>query len=1147
MERIDRDYIFDLALEDKAYASLLEGISSKRDYRFNIHGPGREMKTFLYSALARHTDHSLLLVVPDELRARKLKRDLTDFCGRGEKAVAIKIFHSDDYNLPEARARNREEEYARLSWLRSALKDDRGIFIVPAAALLSKLMPTESFLKKIKSFEVGHICDPEELVNELVALGYTRAAGADGPGLFAKRGDILDFVLPDQAAFAPEDRSGIRLSFFDREIDAIKSYSLETQRSLKMLDRAELYPARELLKEGEGVLETDISACKKIDPTTSSSLPMAARAGLFDYFNRDHSLIVLDELGAILEMAEGAELSFMTELTVLLEEGKARPVAQDKIFTGDQIKKKLAGLPRLLHFSTLYPEAVEGFSRAEKIQIEGRELPYWKGNEKTFMADLRNYAAEGRKIILTDMEAERKEKILELAGDLAPRLSFADFSFKEGLEFAGANLVLPGLANLFISGLKRRAKKVSKKTLIDFSSDLKVGDYVVHEVHGIGRFQGIQSIENSGLTRDYLKLAYRGADLLYIPVENLDKIEKYLGSQGASPRLSKLGGKDWAERKNRARSGVRELATDLVKLYAQRLTIKGHAFGPDTVWQGEFEDAFEYELTGDQARSMEEIKADMEADKVMDRLLCGDVGFGKTELAFRAMFKAVMDSKQALMLVPTTVLSRQHYETLLERLGDFPVRTALLNRFTPPAQARKIKKSLEEGDLDIIIGTHMLLSEGIKVKNPGLLVIDEEQRFGVDHKEKIKDSYPGVDVLTLTATPIPRTLHMSVSGVRDISLLEDPPPYRRPIRTFVLEYDPVIIREAILREIRDKGQVFYLFNRTAGIRQKAAEIEEMIPGIRVGVAHGQMRKEGLEEAIRSFVEGEKDILVCTTIIESGIDMPRVNTIIVEDSHRFGLAQLYQLKGRVGRSHKQAYAYLTFHPGKTMSEDAQKRLAAIRDFTELGSGVKIALRDLEVRGAGDLLGGRQHGHMDAIGYEMYVRMLKEEVELQTKGVLPEKHEAVVELDVDAHIPKDYIEDETERMLVYRKISDIDSKDSYWDLLDEIEDRFGSLPEKVRLLATVSYIRKLAPRAGFEKIREKHSAYSLDYRKDYSPNPRDVAELLARPSLQGLLVYKAGGAQALTVSKDALGGRQIIYTLFDIIDALTSADDMKAVGT
>ena len=656
----------------------------------------------------------------------------------------------------------------------------------------------------------------------------------------------------------------------------------------------------------------------------------------------------------------------------------------------------------------------------------------------------------------------------------------------KGFEYPDLKICVISDKEVFGEAKKSLPKKGSKRKgvgKITSFAELKPGDYVVHANHGVGVFKGIKQIEIAGNTRDYLDIVYDKGDKLYVPVDQLDLVQKYIGSEGKNPKINKLGGNEWQKAKAKVRKSINEIAEDLVKLYAARAALKGYKYSKDTEWQRQFEDEFPYEETPDQLTSLEEIKHDMESDKPMDRLLCGDVGYGKTEVAIRAAFKAVMDGKQVAFLVPTTILAEQHYKNLVKRFSDFPVKIDMVSRFRTTKQQKATLQALKEGNVDILIGTHRLVSKDIVFKDLGLLIVDEEQRFGVAQKEKIKSIKKNVDVLTLSATPIPRTLHMSLTGVRDISVIETPPEERFPIQTYVLEQNDQLIRDAILREVAREGQVYFVYNRVESIQGMANYISELVPECKVGVIHGQMTEKELEAEMIKFMQKEYDVLVCTTIIETGIDIQNVNTIIVNNADKMGLSQLYQLRGRVGRSNKIAYAYFMYTKDKVLTEVAEKRLKALKDFTELGSGFKIAMRDLEIRGAGNMMGSSQHGHMAAIGYDLYCRMLEDTVKLIKGDIYKEPIETTVDIKVDAYIPSSYIEDEIQKIEVYKKIAAIENLNDYKEIKEELEDRYSSIPEAVYNLMDIAYIKSLAKELLIEEIKEFKSEVRFKFPKEY----------------------------------------------------------------
>ncbi|MFA6736330.1 MAG: transcription-repair coupling factor [Saccharofermentanales bacterium] len=1153
MRDVEIKDIYDMAMKDKSFEEMSNSIRSANRVRINVTGPSDPMKIFLWAALKEITGKSLIILVQDELKARKVASGLREY---GQDNVYT--FSQREYSLIDVEATSREEEFARLAVLDSAAEGRRGIYIVTAGAGLSRLMPLESFRKLRIRIRQGAEMSPEILCGRLLEAGYERVQTTDAPGLFAGRGDIVDIVLPGEILKPPAERTGIRVSFFGDEIDAVKIFSLDSQRTVEMAEEAVVYPAREVLIaagdeeriagliEAEGLgksAKTGNYDCERIRngiafPGTDRYIHLVypESVSFLDYFDEFAAVTALDELGRIRERMDSRLADFYEGYRSLLEKEKILPCSSEIVFKPHEVLKKIDSRERIINFAYM-ASAGSGITSARHLATASRDCPSWRGNEKGLAKDLSDMMRRGVRTIIVAPNDEREEKISAfLSGhEIYPEMLRADI--KDGFEYPAAGFLIVGESHVFSSTRKKAGRHRGKGIGIDLFSDLKPGDAVVHEIHGVGKYCGLKTVESGGAARDYLKIEYLGGDSLYISTDNLDQIQKYVGSEGRQPKLSKLGGQEWNKLKEKARSSIRILATNLVKLYADRMALRGYMFSPDTVWQKEFEDSFPYELTDDQERSTREIKEDMESDKVMDRLLCGDVGFGKTEVAFRAIFKCVLDGKQAAVLVPTTVLAHQHYETLNARLKDFPVKTGLLSRFASDAMIKETKRKLASGALDVVIGTHMVLSEGVRFKDLGLLVIDEEQRFGVDHKEKLKEKFPSVDVLTLTATPIPRTLHMSMSGIRDISVLEEPPPERRAVQTYVMEYDKGIVGEAMLREISRKGQVFYLFNNTSRIMEKAAEIENMLPGARVAVAHGKMRERQLENVIDEFVRDEYDVLVCTTIIESGIDMPNVNTIIVENAERFGLAQLYQLKGRVGRSGRQAYAYITYKHDKILTEIAEKRLAAIRDYTELGSGFKIALKDLEVRGAGNLLGGQQHGHLDSIGYDLYCRMLEEEIKLQSGEISGIRHEALVEIDIDAYIPSSYVTDEGERMDMYRKVAKIADLESYMDALDEISDRYGDIPSNVATLSRISYIRNAGGRAGFARIWIKGESVVMTYRENFIPDMQSLASVLNDPEYKGKVLFNAGSKPYLVLRGAAVDLREAPDRIFGILMHMT----------
>ncbi|NLM14234.1 MAG: transcription-repair coupling factor [Clostridiaceae bacterium] len=1137
------DLLFAQTLKDPALRRILKPEAEGNLGPVNFIGPSDTQKAWLALVLGRENKRVPCILVPDELRARSLAADLRALCDR-----QILIFRPRELNLVEAAAVSREVELQRLAILAQIVTGHQadqgqiGAIVVPAAAILQKLMPRSAFVRKMIRVQVGQRLDIERLCQALISIGYERTRQVDGPGQFAQRGDIVD-VVPAQ----PEDgrsAEGLRISFFDVEIDSIKRFDPETQRSTQMLSQAIIAPAREILIDPDkaSLLAEEIRLageeirrnlpydedsreagnrmqmfCRRdaeriegrmmfagLDRWVSRIYPQAE--SVLDYCLTDGFHILIDEPSRFDSRLDAAQAEMTERIKTMLAKGQIAAAGSEVIFRGVDIRLRLDQYGQAMALCQIASSG-NGLPGAVQVKITGRPADGWRGREGQLITELKSWQQAGRQAILFAGSESRQARLRSLLLEHGVTCPVTARTLPRGFIWPAADLMTIGTQDIY--GSERSARRHKKSGApIDLFSDLVPGERVVHETHGIGRYEGLVNLESGGVRRDYLKIVYAGDDVLYIPTESLAQIQKYVGVQGREPRLSKLGGQEWMRLKTKARESIRKLATDLIGLYAQRSTVKGHAFGEDTVWQQEFEENFPFEETEDQLRSIREIKRDMESEKVMDRLLCGDVGFGKTEVAFRAMFKCVMDGRQAAMLAPTTVLAQQHFENLMRRVEGFPVNIGLLSRFASEAMQRQTLQGLASGRIDMVVGTHRLLSADVKMKDLGLLVVDEEQRFGVDHKEQIKAAHAAVDVLTLTATPIPRTLHMAMSGIRDISVLEVPPLDRRPVQTYVMEYDEAIIGEAVLREISRRGQVFYLFNDTRRIIEKAAALEKQLPGARVAYAHGKMRERRLEEIMAAFIGQQFDILVCTTIIESGIDMPNVNTIIVEGADRLGLAQLYQLRGRVGRSDRQAFAYVTYRGDKVLSEVAAKRLAAIRDFTELGSGFKIALRDLEVRGAGNLLGAEQHGNLEAIGYDLYTRMLEETIqELQGKEPIV-KTSATIEISIDAYLPKIYIPDEGQRMDMYRRIAAITNRADYQDVLDECLDRFGEIPAAAMALVDISYAKASAERLGFQTVRQQQTNLVLTYAENARPDMGILSGLLNSPEFKGRLLFNAG---------------------------------------
>ncbi len=1155
-------------LDSEAGRQLLACIDGRR--QANLSGLPDPAKSFLIASLLDRTGRPALVLVPDEARARALGEELAGYLDPG----GLLTFHGRELSLIDARAVSREIELERAAIMAQLLSGDYQVLILPADAALQRLRLPGTFKSFIIRLEVGQSLVPEELERQLIQSGYERFPQVEGPGQFARRGDILDVWSP---AAREDGIRAVRISFFDIEIDELKALDPDSQRSTRTLTAFDLAPAREhpllpgeweetgrqvrelldrelrqlaasgsgkeaverLRRSGERDLER--LSEKIYFPSLDRWLPFFEQAAtsIIDYAAPGRPLFFLDEPLSFSQRLDAAQAGYQTRLTGYRERGESFSVAASCQLTPAQV---LQAVDRESSFLALLDLSFSGngLPGAEAIAFRARVSDKYRNKPDRLAKQIAKINQQGGSSLLFTGSEERAERLsLFLAESELYSSLVLPWEMPRGFIFPEQALFIAGTGDLFGSG--RRKTRTARRTKREaFFTGLEPGSLVVHEDYGIGQYQGTEIIATSDGERDYLTVNYRDG-LLRLPVDRVGLLTPYIPAGEAKPKLSRLGGAEWQRQKERARSSIKRLVTDITSLYAERRAIKGHIYGPDTPWQKDFEFAFPYEETEDQIRAIKEIKGDMESDKVMDRLVCGDVGFGKTEVSFRALFKCVMEGKQAALLAPTTILVSQHYKNLLERLEGFPVTTRQLSRFVPPEEQKETIKGLASGKVDIVIATHRLLSKDVVFRDLGLLVIDEEQRFGVDHKEMIKALSPTVEVLSLSATPIPRTLHFSLSGIRDISLLEEGPEDRLPVHTTVIEYSEDLVLDAILREQARHGQVFYLYNNTHTIDRRTAELAEKLPGVRFVTAHAKMSERRLESVIEDFVAGDYDVLVCTTIIESGIDMPQVNTLVVEDADRFGLAQLYQLRGRVGRSDHQAYALITYRPDRVIGEAAQKRLAAIRDFTELGSGFQIALRDLEVRGAGSLLGAEQSGHLGAIGYDLYSKMLEEAVIEEREGKAPEKKAAtVVDLAVDAVLPLAYVREGGERLDLYRRLASIGNIGDYRDVYDELLDRYGDPPPEALALLDIAYIRAFGERAGFSRIRASGSDIELLLSDQASDSMDLIASLLASGTEDYPLTFKAGYRPLILMrgaAKKASLAPGLLRDLFAAVPALS----------
>jgi transcription-repair coupling factor (superfamily II helicase) len=1122
-------------LKDSQFATLLDQIRNKNGYRVEFHGLDGSAGDYFLAALTHYSGRPLLLVTADQAGAEKAYSNLDAFLpGQVRLLPARELFVS-----PMIISRSEEIQHQRLRFMQWLLEGTTGIYVAPLAALLSRNLLPDQWQNLTLKLSSGDRLNREDLIGELVARGYERSSLAEVPGQFSARGDIVDI-------FSPGLGRPIRLELFDQNLESVRFYDPQSQRSIEKTDLALIIPARELLLSDDRYLEGQVLIKSDLEKALSQLRKRGekeAAAMLNQQVSRDLERLAspegLDLLSGYFSYFYGAGstlLDYLPQVAILALKETASLLQKENILRADLNRyysdSYAAGilfgqsLSLLWSFEELFSRhsghlvvlnAIADSSAILKTaasqSLDTLSASRYHGQWELFHADLQHWQKNRYQVYLA---AASEERVNSLAGLLEEQLPNAPDYIRlsavpdDGFIIPALRLALVTEQNLLPGRKKKRRVSSREGTLLGSYKELSAGDYVVHEQHGIGQFQGIHTLAVSGIERDYLLLKYRGTDKLYIPIDQVSLIRKYSGGESPAPHLHSLGGAEWQRIKRKVTQSVEDLARELLELYAARQTAGGYRFGPDHPWQQEFEARFPFEETPDQLQAIAEVKADLEKDHPMDRLICGDVGYGKTEVAMRAAFKVMLEGKQVAIMVPTTVLAQQHYRTFQERFEGFPVQIAQLSRFVPPARQKEIFASIAAGKIDLVIGTHRLLAKDLRFHDLGLLIIDEEQRFGVRQKEKIKKMRLEVDTLAMTATPIPRTLHLSLAGARDLSIIDTPPEDRYPVQTYVLEYSENLIREVVQRELNRQGQVFIVFNRVQQIDTYAAHIEQLFPEAAVTVGHGQMPEARLEKVMVDFQEGRYQILVSSTIIESGLDIPNVNTLIVCDADRFGLAQLYQIRGRVGRSNRLAYAYLTYRKDKLINETARKRLKAIREFTELGSGFKIALRDLEIRGAGNILGAEQHGFIAAVGFDLYVRMLDQAVALLKNVKVETKIEPRLELNVSAYLPSSYIASQDQKIDFYQKIYSADSLEELSEIEEELIDRFASPPEPGRLLLEVARIRIRAAEAGIELISRRKNSVVLEFSSAATIKPAMLDQhppvLAKRISVTGLKPLK-----------------------------------------
>ena len=1101
-------------------SELIGQTDELRTVRQQLTQPGRHLltgvlgsaKTLILKSLFQQLKKPFLVVTDTLSHAQELAADLTNVLDEEQ----VRLFPVEELVATEIATSSPDFQSQRVRALTALSQHKAKVVVTSASGLRRRLAPVKMWNHNQLTFKVGAEVELEQVSHQLVQMGYQRQKLVDRPGDFAIRGSIIDI-------YSLNHELPVRIDLFDTEIDSVRFFEIGNQRSLENVDEISVMPATDMIQNSQiftdGIrrlqeLEAQVKPALKEEQAdelrrqldavitmwkdqellkehrifTQILYPQAT--SLLDYL--DDGVLVLDDYAKILEHADEIE---QNEQVWLDEKEELKPVL-DQLQLGFEVRKLVRETKKSTLFMSLFKKGIGRLKFASLTDLKVRTVQQFFSQMPLLQTEARRWNKQNQTVVLMIQDEERLTKISQALDDFEipnimtqPEnlqrgiLQIVRGSLQSGFEVPSAKLVVLTETELFAKATKKRAKRLTMENAERLKSytDLKEGDFVVHVDHGVGRYLGVKTMEVDGKHQDYLTLEYQKGAKLYVPVNQLDRVQKYVSSDAKTPHLNKLGGSEWHKTKKRVASKIEDIADELVDLYAEREMKTGFAFPKDDAYQREFEDAFPYTETPDQLRSTSEIKQDMENKHPMDRLLIGDVGYGKTEVALRAAFKAVEAGKQVAFLVPTTVLAQQHYETMIERFENFPIEIGILSRFNTPAETKQVLENLKDGKCDIVVGTHRLLSKDVQFKDLGLLIIDEEQRFGVKHKERLKQLKSTVDVLTLTATPIPRTLNMSMLGVRDLSVIETAPVNRYPIQTYVMEQDNQVIANGIRREMERGGQVFYLHNRVKDIEKKAAALQALVPEARITYIHGQMTENQMEKILMDFIHGDYDVLVTTTIIETGVDIPNANTLFVEDADRMGLAQLYQLRGRVGRSSRVAYAYFMYKPDKVLTEVSEKRLEAIKDFTELGSGFKIAMRDLAIRGAGNLLGKQQHGFIDSVGYDLYTQMLNEAV-ARKRGVKPEeKTDATINLDVEAYIPQSYIDDEQQKIEIYKRIRQFKNFNQYQEVQDDLIDRFGDYPDEVSNLLEIGLLKMDADRALVDQIFQKKDEITIVFSK------------------------------------------------------------------
>ena len=1120
----------------------------KSNFPISLAGLTDSQKAHFVYATKFYTNRPVLVVTYNDIELKKMKNNLSFFNDED-----ILVFPKREVVYYDIDTMNKDITMDRLNVYAKLYNSDEQMILTTVEALMQKTIPKAEMFARVLHLEVGNNISLEKIKESLSNLGYERTDMVEGRGQFAVRGGIID-IFPLTTAHP------VRIEFWGDEIDSIRLFDEDTQRSIEPIKQISIFPVEEFLidrdkleKIGDRILKDIPSRIDDVEVIRNGNyLTKLDRffsyfydktSTLFEYISSD-TIIFIDEVARIKSKCQAIELENKEMIEQFLEKNKYVPGYIEKMATFVEIITELESK------NIIYLERMDTNTHAKRngYSFNCREVNFFRGSLDIFVQEVQKASEEGKRLIIlagtnskarsiatmlldNNINAEfiEKEKI-NLENDLPIIITSGNLS--EGFEYFELDLIVAAGETDVVKEKKRSYKPTAftegQKVIF---ADLKNGDFVVHSTHGIGQYVGIHTLIVDEKKKDYIKIKYKDDDILYIPTNQLETIRKYIGSGEQAPKLNRLGSKDFAKTKAKVKASLKDIAKGLIELYANRQKQVGYQFSKDTVWQTQFEEQFPYQETEDQIRCIEEVKGDMESARPMDRLLCGDVGYGKTEVAIRAAFKAVIDGKQVAYLVPTTVLAEQQYKTFAERMADYPVKVEVLNRFKTKKQQESILEKMKNGELDIVVGTHRIVQKDIQFKDLGLLIIDEEHRFGVEHKELIKKIKNNVDVLTMTATPIPRTLHMSIVGIRDMSVIYEPPRNRRPVQTYVLEYDEEVIREAILKELEREGQIFYLYNRVEGIEIKASELQRLIPEARIAYAHGKMTGRELENMMTDFIDKKIDVLLCTTILESGIDIPNANTIIIEDADRLGLAQLYQIRGRVGRSDRAAYAYITYRKNKLLAEASEKRLKAIKEFTEFGSGFKIALRDLEIRGAGNILGPEQHGHMAAVGYEMYCKLLDESVKEMQGEKIKEEFETQIDLKVSAYIPDNYIQNTSQKIEVYQDIANITEEEQIFEIVDELIDRYGEMPDEVVNLLEVARIKTYAKKLYITAIKQKDSKVVISMKNSEALEGNKIQLLINEYSNR--LYFSAGALPYLTLKLQSARESDILKEVIKLL--------------